>query len=222
MTVGTAHWQACRVDLIAAMPVFVLAVVLISASPGPAMALIIRRAALRGWRAAVPVLLGLEVGIYFWAIAAAAGAAALLAASEVAYTALRIAGAGYLGLLGLLALRSALRGAPAPVADGATSRRTWWRGLAEGLVTSLANPKAALFMLAFYPQFVPESRPLLATTAVLAVLQVVIETCLYLALAVGVGQARTWFNRPKVRRGLEAVSGTVLIGLGVRVAASTR
>jgi threonine/homoserine/homoserine lactone efflux protein len=74
------------------LPAFVLAVVLISASPGPAMALIVRQAALRGLRGAVPTVLGLELGLYTWALLAAAGFAALVAASEVAYLVLRVVG----------------------------------------------------------------------------------------------------------------------------------
>jgi threonine/homoserine/homoserine lactone efflux protein len=56
----------------------------------------------------------------------------------------------------------------------------------------------------------------------LAVLQVLVETALYLGLAAAVGRASAWFRRPRVRRRLEAISGTVLIGLGLRVAATSR
>ncbi|MEU4405476.1 LysE family transporter [Streptosporangium sp. NPDC023963] len=82
--------------------------------------------------------------------------------------------------------------------------------------------KAAAFMIAFYPQFVPADRPLFSTTALLALLQVAVEIALYLALAAVVGRAGAWFRRPVVRRRLEAVSGTVLIVLGLRMAAATR
>jgi threonine/homoserine/homoserine lactone efflux protein len=86
----------------------------------------------------------------------------------------------------------------------------------------LANPKAAAFMIAFYPQFVPADRPLLATTAFLALLQVAIETVFYLALAAAVGRAGAWFRRPAIRRRLDAVSGTVLVALGLRMAVESR
>ena len=82
----------------------------------------------------------------------------------------------------------------------------------------LANPKAAVFMIAFYPQFVPADGPVFATTALLGLLQITIETALYLGLAAGVARAGSWFRRPRIRRRLEAVSGTVLVGLGLRVA----
>lgn len=83
----------------------------------------------------------------------------------------------------------------------------------------LANPKAAVFMVAFFPRFVPAGRPVFSTTAVLAALQVALETGLYLSLAASVVSAGGWFRRPVIRRRLEAVSGTVLVGLGLRVAA---
>lgn len=195
------------------------------------MAPILRRAVLGGFRGAVPTVLGLEAGLYLWALAAAAGFAALLAASEVAFVVLRIVGAGVLILLGARALREAWRqpgtedagavdGAAQDVPEG--TRRGWWRAFGEGLLVQLANPKAAVFMIAFYPQFIPADRPLFTTTAALALVQVVLETALYLALAAGVGRARGWFSRPQIRRRLEAVSGTVLVALGLRVAVTSR
>ena len=96
-------------DVVASLPAFLLAVLLISASPGPAMALIFRRAALRGLRGAVPTVLGLEAGLYVWALFAGAGFAALVAASEVAYLVLRIVGAVVLLYLGVKAWRAAWR-----------------------------------------------------------------------------------------------------------------
>jgi threonine/homoserine/homoserine lactone efflux protein len=169
-------------------------------------------------------VLGLELGLYLWALFAGVGFAALVAASEVAYLVLRVVGAGVLLVLGLRALRAAWRdrGASAAVAEPAPvpGRRRWWGSFAEGVVVQLANPKAAVFMIAFYPQFVPADGPVFATTALLGLLQITIETGLYLALAAGVARAGSWFRRPRIRRRLEAISGTVLIGLGLRVAAS--
>lgn len=232
-------------DLVGSLPAFVVAVVLISASPGPAVALILRRAALDGFRATVPTVLGLELGLYLWALAAAGGLAALVAASEVAYLVLRVVGAGvlvYLGVRAWGAARAESRAAHAlgrvagPELDPAagppdtpdairSARRSPGRGrraFAEAVAVQLANPKAAVFMVAFYPQFVPADRPLFATTAMLAVLQVALETVLYLGLAAAVARAGGWFRAPRVRARLEAASGTVLVALGLRVAVSSR
>jgi len=214
-------------DLVGSVPAFVAAVILISASPGPAMALILRRAAVRGFAGAVPTVLGLEAGLYLWALFAAAGLAALVAASEVAFIVLRVVGAGFLLYLGIKAWRSAWRsrGAAAVATDEeppAKTARGWAKAFGEGALVMLANPKAAAFMIAFYPQFVPAERPLFATTALLAMLQVAIEVVLYLTLAALVGRAGAWFRRSTVRRWLDAISGTVLVALGLRMAAEAR
>ena len=213
-------------ELATSLPAFLLAVLLISASPGPAMALIFRRAALRGLAGAVPTVLGLELGLYCWALFAGAGFAALVAASEVAYLVLRVVGAAVLLYLGVRAFRAAwlarrnADAAPDPAPP--TPRPRWWGAFGEGVLVQLANPKAAVFMIAFYPQFVPADGPVFGTTALLGLLQITLETGLYLALAAGVARAGAWFRRPRIRRRLDAVSGTVLVGLGLRIAVSSR
>lgn len=212
-------------DIVSVLPAFLVAVLVIAASPGPAMALIFQRAGLHGFRAAIPTVLGIEAGLFFWAIAAGAGLAALVAASETAFVVLKVAGAAFLIYLGVKSIRAGWRlrdrdgveAMPEPP-DPGTSHGAFF----EGLVVQLANPKAAVFMFAFYPQFVPKDGPVLATTAVLATLQVLIETCLYLGLAAAVGSASAWFSRTKIRRRLEYVSGAVLVLLGLRVATVTR
>jgi threonine/homoserine/homoserine lactone efflux protein len=125
--------------------------------------------------------------------------------------------------LGLRAWRSASR------ADGGAGeeavpawRRSRTGALAEGLVVQLANPKLAVFLVAFYPQFVPAHGPVFATTAVLALLHVAVDGGCYLALAAGVARAGAWFRRPRIRRRFEALSGTVLVALGVRLAIESR
>lgn len=186
--------------------------------PGPATALIVRRSAVYGTRAALPVVAGIELGIYLWAIAAAVGLAALVAASEAAYVGLRIAGACVLILLGVQAWRAArhVEAAATPPSIGIPGWR-WSAG--AGALTNLANPKAAVFAFAFYPQFIPSGADVLATTMLLGVLQVVVDATWYIMLALLVGRARDFFSRAAVRRRLERITGTVLIGLGLRLAA---
>lgn len=142
----------------------------------------------------MPTVLGLEAGLYLWALFAAADLAALVAASEVAFIVLRVIGAGFLLYLGVGACRAAWRsrktGSVEEFAENAASspKRGWWRAFGEGTVVMLANPKAAVFMIAFYPQFIPDDRPLFATTALLALLQRFIERHRQVAAQVGAGQ----------------------------------
>lgn len=207
------------------LPAFLLAVLLIAATPGPAMALILQRAGTRGFRAAIPTVLGIEVGLFIWALAAGAGLAALVAASEVAFWILRVLGAGFLIYLGVRALRAGwrlrdrqgLESLPALPA-----MRGHGGAFLEALVVQLANPKAAIFLIAFYPQFLPRSGPVLGPTITLGLIQVSVETVLYLGLAAAVGRASAWFSTTRVRRRLDYASGAVLILLGLRVAVSAR
>lgn len=215
-------------ELLSALPLFTVAVVLISASPGPAMALILRRAALHGWRATVPTVLGLESGLFLWALAAGAGLTALIAASDTAYLVLRVGGAAFLVYLGVKAWRAGLAIDPAgsPEGGGATGAPyptpRARRAFTEGALVQLANPKAAAFLMALYPQFVPPGGPVLAGTVTLAAYQVALETVLYTGLAMLVARAGAWFRTPRIRRRIEFVTGSVLVGLGVRMAATQR
>ena len=205
-------------DFLAVLPSFLVAVLLISASPGPAVLLILRRAALRGTRRTVPTVAGLEAGLYLWALAAGAGLAALVAASAAAYTTLRIVGAVLLIVLGLRAWVTVWTTRGDVAIDAPSQAAPGGRSFAEGLVVQMANPKAAVFMFAFYPQFVPKDVPVLAWTAALAAIQVTVEFALYMGLAALAGRTSEWFRRGRVRRRLEAASGAVLVALGVRVA----
>jgi threonine/homoserine/homoserine lactone efflux protein len=203
------------------LPAFIITVLVIAATPGPAIALILRRAGVGGFRAAVPTVLGIEVGLYIWALAVGLGLATLVTASETAFLIWRLAGALFLVYLGIRAIRSgwALR-AQADVDPLPPVRRSGHGAFAEGVLVQLANPKAAVFLFAFYPQFLPADTLTLSSAATLGLVQVMIELPLYLLLAGAVGSASRWFSRTGVRRRLEYLSGSVLIALGVRVALS--
>lgn len=203
------------------LPAFVLTVLVISATPGPAVALILRRAGVGGFRAAIPTVIGIEAGLYVWALAVGLGLAALVTASETVFLVWRIAGALFLVYLGVRAIRSgwAMRGMP-DIDPLPSVRRSDHGAFAEGVLVQLANPKAAVFLFAFYPQFLPADTLTLSSAATLGLIQVAIELPLYLLLAAAVGSASGWFSRTAVRRRLEYLSGTVLVVLGLRVALS--
>ena len=120
------------------------------------MALIFRRAAIGGYSGSVPIVLGLEAGVYLWALAAAGGFAALVAASQVAFVILKVVGAIVLLVMGIRSWRQVWRTRGVadgpPIDTGAQSGlgdRGRGRAFREGLVVQLANPKAAVFMVAF-------------------------------------------------------------------------
>src|SRR4051812_37232435 len=167
-------------QLSVSLPAFAVAVLLISASPGPAMALMLRRTALHGMRTAVPLVLGLELGLYLWALAAAAGFAALVAASEAAYWALKLVGACVLVFLGVRAWLAAWRARQGaaraePPADGGA--RAHSRRSPRGWSSSWPTRRRRCSWSPSTRSSWPSSEPLFRTTAVLALLQVCIELC---------------------------------------------
>src|SRR3954453_10257748 len=117
---------------------FVGVAVLLSLLPGPATALVVRSAAVHGRRSALVTVLGNSTGILFWALASVLGISALVAASEAAFTTLRVVGAVVLVYLGVQALRG---GTAVDKGKPAIARSSY----AAGLVTSGANPKLAVF-----------------------------------------------------------------------------
>lgn len=196
------------------------AVVLLGAvSPGPDFAVVVRRAALSGRRHGMATAVGVGVGVFGWVVAAAAGVAVLLAASAVAFTVVKLVGGAYLCYLGGKALRAAARGGPATL--GSAGGRAGVRAaFAEGLLTNALNPKAGLFFLALAPQFVDHAGG--PEVALLSLIAAAGTACWFLVVANLVSVLRRVVTRPRVRRALDAVTGTALIGLGLRLAVAGR
>jgi threonine/homoserine/homoserine lactone efflux protein len=205
-----------------------LAVVVI-VTPGPDTALTIRNTIAGGRVAGLGTGIGVASGQTIWTLAAAAGVAALLVASEPAFLALKYAGAAYLIFLGLQTLAGALRpgtrSEPEPSEPVPTVRRarlgvrTAWR---QGMVSDLANPKMAVFYTSLLPQFTPANGPAFPVLVGLGVIFSVM-TFTWLALyATAVDRLSELLGRTGVRRALDAAMGAVLVALGGRLALEKR
>ncbi|MET8545195.1 LysE family translocator [Kitasatospora sp. NPDC004799] len=203
---------------------------MLTVMPGLDTALVLRSAITQGRSRAFATALGILSGVLVWGVAAAVGAAAVLTASQVLYDALRLAGAGYLVWLGIAMLRRTLRergrrgasgGASGGAADGAgatTTGESWARSWARGLGTSLLNPKNGVFYMAMLPQFIPDGSSHLLMGVVLAAVHDLEGLVWFGALILGTQLARRWLERGSVRRAIDAVTGSVLVGFGVKVA----
>ena len=146
---------------------------------------------MHGFRAAIPTVLGLEAGLFLWALAAGFGLAALVAASEVAFWILRVVGAVVLVYLGwalrsgwLLRDRAGREPLPPPPPP-----RSGGGSFIEALTVQLANPEGRRLPDGVLPQFLPADGPVLPATIALGLIQVTVESVLYLGLAAAVGWA---------------------------------
>ena len=184
-------------------------------TPGPDMALVLRNGVRGGARAAWWTGLGCCSGITCWALAATAGLSALLVASHSAFTVVKIVGGVYLAYLGASALRHLRR--PVSASDQGPAAADWRTAYRQGLVSNLLNPKIALIFLTLLPQFVGSGEPVGTTTAKLAGAFLVMAVAWWRVFSLGVGALGRVLSRQRVRMALEGLTGMILIGLGVRV-----
>jgi threonine/homoserine/homoserine lactone efflux protein len=191
--------------------------------PGPDTALTVRNALLGGRRGGIATAAGVSTGQAVWAVLSAVGIAALLRASEPAFLAVRVAGACYLVYLGAHAIVEAVRGrgvqpaVPEPDARRGAAARSY----RQGLLSNLGNPKMAIFFLSLLPQFTSGGSTT-ATTLVLGFTFCAMTFAWLSGYAVAVAHARSIVGRSRVRRALGAVTGAVMVSLGLRLLAEQR
>jgi threonine/homoserine/homoserine lactone efflux protein len=201
-----------------ALVAFAPVAALLTVTPGAATALVVRSAATGGQRRALATTAGNSIGVLAWGCFAAMGIAAVVATSAEAFTAVKLAGAVVLVVLGLQSLRGH-RADPARPPGPEPARGA---PLRDGLVTSLANPKLAVFFVALFPQFVPAGAPVLPSALLMAAMVVSFDLVWYSALAYLVARARRAFVEGPWLARAQRFTGAVLVGLGVRLAFERR
>lgn len=199
-------------------PFLALAILLI-VIPGPDTAMVTKNAVVGGRRAGVLAAVGVSIGLTIWTAAAALGIAAVLRASEIGFTALKIAGAVYLVWAGIQMLRS-----HGLVHETAESHRTasGFRAVRQGLLSDLGNPKIAVLFTSLLPQFVHGDGSAFVPLVFLGLTFTVLTLVWLAAYALAVGHASGFLRRPSVRRALDRFTGVVLVGFGVRLAFERR
>jgi threonine/homoserine/homoserine lactone efflux protein len=192
---------------------------LLTILPGADMALVAKVTLLDGKRAALFTSLGICAGLPVHATASALGLSFILATSAEAFTVVKFAGAAYLTYLGIRTIRDSLRPVlePAVAAGRAPGARA---AFAQGWLSNILNPKVALFYLTFLPQFISPGDNVLAKSVLLAGIHAALGLIWLPLYAYAIDRLGALIRG--ARRWLERVSGTALIGLGVRLALERR
>ncbi|WP_329055721.1 LysE family transporter [Amycolatopsis sp. NBC_01488] len=193
---------------------YVLFVLLVLIVPGPDTALVLKNSLAGGRRGGVLTALGIGSGNLVQGVAAALGLSAVIVRSEPVFLTLRWAGAAYLGYLGVKALVAAKRGDYAALSTANPGGGRRWR---EGFLGNLTNPKVLVFYLSMLPQFLTRDSTL-AESLLLAATVGVLATLWQLVIVAGVHRIRGWLRRRRVRRTLDGVTGTALLGFGAALA----
>jgi threonine/homoserine/homoserine lactone efflux protein len=203
----------------ATIALFSLAALALIVVPGPAVTYVVTQSLDKGRSAGLLSALGIACGGLVHVAAAAIGISALIASSAEAFTVVKLVGAAYLIVLGLIRLAGRGEGDDEEAVAAAPSRLFW-----QGAVVNVLNPKTALFFLAFLPQFVDPGRgPIALQAALLGTLFVVIavfsDSTYAVVTAALADRVRGSRRARQVRR---YVTGSIFVALGVTAAAARR
>ncbi|WP_372613133.1 LysE family translocator [Halomonas sp.] len=203
---------------------FLIAISLLSMSPGVDTLLVIRNTARGGVRDGIVTSLAICCGLFVHAALSAMGISLILLKSAWAFDVLKLCGAAYLIWLGVNSLLAARRGQGLPVSavTGAGQAVPVWLPLREGLLSNVLNPKTIVFYMAFLPQFIAPGDPALAKSLFLAGLHFVVANIWQIAIVLMVGSAGRWLASRAFARWLNGVTGGVLVALGTRLALEQR
>jgi threonine/homoserine/homoserine lactone efflux protein len=195
------------------LPAFAAASVVLLVIPGPAVMFVVARSGAQGRRAGLISVLGVHAASVVHVLAAVGGLSAILVASSIGFSVVKVAGGAYLLYLGVRALRSARQASVALEPVARPARRLF----TEGFVVNLFNPKVALFFLAFLPQFVVRDHSAIwSQTLVLGMIYIALGLVSDSAYAVLGARAGRWLHgRRGAMRTSRYAEGGLLIGLGL-------
>ncbi|GAC1653773.1 MAG: LysE family translocator [Ktedonobacteraceae bacterium] len=208
---------------------FVGIATILTITPGVDTMLVIRNVLMRGRRAGLLTAAGICSALFCHATLSALGLSIILVHSAMLYEIVKLLGACYLCFLGCRSLWQTFHTlkhgaivskepnlmAPAQSSYQSTS---WWRSIREGFFSNILNPKVAVFYLAFLPQFINAGDPVLAKSLLLAGIHFVLGIVWLSLVTIFVGWLRALLTQPAIQRGLETVTGVVLIAFGIRLA----
>jgi threonine/homoserine/homoserine lactone efflux protein len=197
--------------------IFVLIVI-----PGPSVLFVVSRGVALGRRAALLTVLGNTAGLALLVVVVSLGLGSIVARSVAVFTVIKLAGAAYMVFLGVRMFRD--RNELARMLDAAVVPRGTQRMLREGFIVGATNPKAVILMTAVLPQFVDRGAGhVQLQLLLLGAISLVVGLCSDGAWAIVSGTARVWLARsPRRLELIGGAGGLVLIGLGVRLAATGR
>jgi threonine/homoserine/homoserine lactone efflux protein len=204
----------------AQLAAFAVAAALLTVTPGQDTLLVIRNVLRGGARQGVATTLGVCSGLFLHAVLSAIGMSVVLMQSAFAFQVLKAAGAVYLVWLGGRTLVHAARGRydrDHEVARSARGVVSSWDCVLEGLLSNALNPKTALFYLAFLPQFIRPTDPVLLRSLLLAGVHFGEAMVWLVFVSVAVGRVRLLLATT-AHRWLDGVCGTVFVALGIRLA----
>ena len=199
---------------------FFAASVLLALAPGPDNIFVLTQSAMHGRTSGLVVTLGLCTGLIVHTLAVALGVAVIFQASALAFTTLKLFGAGYLLYLAWQLFRT-----PTTKIEAVRANRLSYKKLySRGIIMNVANPKVSIFFLAFLPQFTDPTRGSVAVQTVLLGLIFIFSALLIFGgISLVAGSLGEWLNRSvRVQKGMNWLTGTVFVGLALKLVTAER
>ncbi|WP_293744156.1 LysE family translocator [uncultured Acinetobacter sp.] len=197
---------------------YLIAISILTITPGLDTTLIIRTATLEGKTKAFQAALGINLGCIVWGVIVACGLGALLMTSDLAFNALKWIGAIYLTWLGLNLLLKP-RSQLASLNNSAVTTQNWFM---KGFWGNLLNPKVGIFYISFLPQFIPQSASPVIWTMSLVMIHVVIGLIWSIFLIAAMQSISAYLKQPKFIRYTDRITGSIFILFALKLAFSKR
>ncbi len=209
---------------------FVGIVVLLVMFPGPNTVLVMQSVCTKGRKAGFCNVLGVVTAVYFNALLSGLGLSLIVLKSAEVYNLLKLLGGGYIVYLGLISLVEAYRlhRLDPKVYFGPRSRehdanhpspKNSLACYSQGLLSGILNPKSAIFFLAFFPQFIHRQGNIMISSLILTVIYSLVSVAWYSLLVLFIGSMHQFIMAQGVQKWLKTVTGTILIGMGIKIVA---
>ena len=199
---------------------FFLASALLAIAPGPDNVFVLTQSALHGKLSGLVVVFGLCTGLLFHTTAVAFGVAVIFQASTLAFTLLKVIGAGYLVYLAWQIFRAS----PEQISMQSDQQKSLGTLYRRGIIMNLTNPKVSIFFLAFLPQFAdPVRGPISLQMISLGGIFIIATILVFGAIALIGGTLGEWLNRSEsAQRIMNWTAGTIFIGLALKLVTAER
>lgn len=198
-----------------------IAVTVLTLTPGVDTMLVIRNSARGGWRDGAVSSLGICSGLFIHATVSALGISIILLQTAWAFNLIKYAGAAYLVWLGICSWKQVISPDKSLLDHTPTIKDhfSFTRSLREGFLSNVLNPKTVIFYMAFLPQFIDPTEPPLVQSLMVATLHFLVAMVYQCSLAGMVDKAQVWLQRPDVKRVFDSLTGSILLLIGLRLAA---
>jgi RhtB (resistance to homoserine/threonine) family protein len=199
---------------------FVVVAAVLTVTPGADTMLVIKNVLRGGRNDGIATTFGICTGLFIHATLSALGISFILMHSATLFHTLKMIGAVYIVWLGIQSLRRTVCTASDMGLAGSSAENTcsYRKCFTEGFLCNVLNPKVAVFYLAFLPQFIGADDPVLGKSLLLAGIHYIMSILWLVFLSAFLARTRNFMVRTSVRRWLEGICGTILIGLGIRLA----